>query len=272
MLRDIEDQAALLDLRPSMAIRSGSGGGSLASHRAPANLDVIVANDSRRGTGRIGYEDADPWGLDDTASVLDVLHSWARIVREERELSQPAHVTVSGERDCLTRNIDWLAEQPFIDETYNDVRSLLWQLQRTNKTQDERPAGTCFLLNDTGVCGGRIWRKEEAREVWSIAADRCTLRPIKVSDGPAYCERCNTEWNGKDLDRLNIILEQQAAEKAREDARPRTEDGERMLTAPEMADLLGIKLTAFRMRASRIGARAVLGHYDPRPFQEQMTA
>jgi hypothetical protein len=87
ILRDVEDQAAMLSAVPSMQIATGTRGGSLASHRAPARLDVIVANDRRRGTGIPVSGEPDPWGFDDTASILDVLHSWARVVREERGLA-----------------------------------------------------------------------------------------------------------------------------------------------------------------------------------------
>jgi hypothetical protein len=265
MLRDIEDQAALLDPRPSMAILSGEGGGGLASHQVPANLDVLVANDPRRGTGRIGYEDADPWGIDDTASVLDVLHSWARIVREERELTQPTHVTISGERDCLTRNLEWMAEQPFIDETFEDLRQLLRQLRRTNHTQAEQPAGTCVVPTDTGVCAGRIWRRASPRVVWRVTADRCSREPVTLADGPAYCERCNTEWDGIELDRLNLILEQQKAERAR----PMTDDGRPMLTAAELCSKMAIRWGALRTRASRLGVKAVDGYYDEQWFRKR---
>src|SRR5690349_8075404 len=101
MLREIEDEAAILSAVPSMAIRTGAGGGSLASHRSPAVIDALVALDPRRGTGRIGYDDADPWGIDNTASVLETLHSRARTVREDLGYQTPARVTVASERELL---------------------------------------------------------------------------------------------------------------------------------------------------------------------------
>ena len=86
MLRQIEEEAAILSAVPSMAIRTGSGGGSLASTRAPARLDVLVHLDTRRGTGRSETDD-DQIAAGQTLPVLDVLHSWARVVREERGLT-----------------------------------------------------------------------------------------------------------------------------------------------------------------------------------------
>jgi hypothetical protein len=267
MLREIEDEAAILDAVPSMAIRTGSGGGgTLASHRAPANLDVLVATDPRRGTGRIGYDDADPWGIDNTASVLETLHSRARTVREDLEREAPDRVTVMSERALLTGELPWIATQPWVDEMFNEMRELLNQLKRTNKTQADRPVGRCHLVRFDNVCGGTIWQREQDRMLWRVQGDRCVRVKIRVSDGPAFCERCRAQWDDpKELDRLHLIEEQRQAEAMR----PRTSDGRRMLTAREMADKLHITVGTFRVRATRRGIRAVLGHYDPDAFPDE---
>jgi hypothetical protein len=86
-------------------------------HPAPARLDVLVHRDTRRGTGKSETED-DELAAGKTLPVLDVLHSWARVVREERGFTSQAAVTISGERDVLTRALDWIAEQPWVDEMY----------------------------------------------------------------------------------------------------------------------------------------------------------
>ncbi|MCU1617179.1 MAG: hypothetical protein JWO98_4719 [Frankiales bacterium] len=305
MLRDIEDQAAIVTLAPSMAQRTGSGGGSLASERAPLRLTALAFLDPqtrrwvpdfdakpglpapkaigpwclfcdhetcaawRAGRQRDDHDDEQDAGSERLMSILGVLNGWARVVREERGLTSPDRATVTSERDTLSRHLDWLAEQPFIDEMYAEIRDLAESLKALNHTQDEKPAGTCFLLTDgVNVCGGRIWRRDAPRVVWRVSADRCTQEPVSIADGPAYCERCNTEWDGADLDRLNLILEQQHAELAR----PKTEDGRKMLTAQEMADKLGVSITAFRMRASRQGVRGPDGYYDPDVFRRQMSA
>ena len=209
MLREVEEQAAILSAVPSMAIRTGSGGGSLASERAPARLDVLVHLDSRRGTGKSETED-DELAAGKTLPVLDVLHSWARVVREERGFASRSAVTVSGERDILTRALDWIAEQSWCDEMYAEVRQLVGQLKAANGTQPEKPVGRCYLPNETGVCDGPIWVDDAA--------------------GHAHCGRCKATWDGPQLAMLSFELEQQRAEAAR----PKTEDGRRMLTAEEM--------------------------------------
>jgi hypothetical protein len=266
MLREIEDETAILETVPSMAIRSGSGSGNLASHRSPAVLDAIVALDPRRGTGRIGWEDADPWGIDDTASVLETLHSRARTVREDLERDAPQRVTVMSERALLTDELPWIAAQPWIDEMFNEMRDLLKQLKRTNKTQADRPVGRCHLPRFDSTCGGTIWQREQDRMLWRVQGDRCVRVKIRVSDGPAFCERCRAQWDDpKELDRLHLIEEQRQAEAMR----PRTSDGRRMLTAQEMADKLGISVGNLRVKATRAGVRAILGHYDEEWFTEQ---
>jgi Zn-finger nucleic acid-binding protein len=267
MIRQIEDEAAILETIPSMAIRSGAGGGSLASHRSPAVLDAIVARDPRRGTGRIGWDDADPWGLDDTASVLETLDSRCRTVHEEGGFDLPAP-NVAACRDFLTRNLDWIARQPWIDEMFKEFLKLLIQLQRTNKTQADRPVGICHLPRFESTCGGRIWQREQERMIWRQAdegSDRCVRVKVKVSDGPAYCERCRAVWDDpKELARLELIEEQRKAEALR----PRTADGRDMLTAQELVDRGYVSsVSNVRVKAHRLGVSAVHGHYDPDPFR-----
>jgi hypothetical protein len=171
MLREVEDQAVMLDARPSMMVRTDSGKGSLASERAPARLDVLVHRDHRRGTGKSETDD-DAHAAGDTLPILDVLHSWARVVREERDLASPERVTVSGERDLLTRHLEWVCAQPWVDEAYSDIRTLAGQLKSSNGTNAIRPkaVGVCPTLLEDGECGGRLWPNDERGEV---TCDNC---------------------------------------------------------------------------------------------------
>lgn len=199
MLRDIEDQAALLDAQPSMAQRSDRGGG-LASHRAPARLDILVHNDPRHGTGM--SEDAeDALAAGSTLSILGVLHAWARVVREDRALAQPATVTISGERDLLTRQIPWLAEQSWIDEAFAELRDLVAQLRRQNGTNAlrKKPVGVCPTLFEDGECGGRLWANDQRGEVTCDLCGRVFepaelrhLGMMLVNQG--YVEVFRAEW------------------------------------------------------------------------------
>ena len=278
MLRDVEDQAAMLTAVPSMQIRTGSGGGSLKSERAPARLDVLAFRDPqtkrwtrdefarhplpqpkafgpwcllcdhasctdwRAGRRRDLHDDEHDAGSDRLMSVVGVLNGWARIVREERSLETPQRVVVTTERDTLSRHLGWLAAQPFIDEMYGEVKQLVASLKDLNGTADDKPAGRCYLPNETGICHGPIW--------------------LDTAMGHAHCGRCQQTWDGSQLAMLAFELERARAEAAR----PKTEDGRRMLTAQELADRLGTTVVNVRKMASRQQIRAVLGHYDPDRF------
>jgi hypothetical protein len=245
-LRDVEVEAALISPMKSMAVATGNRGAGLASHRAPARLDAIVANDPRRGDRAF----ADAWGRDGTLSILDCLGGWARLVREERDLTPPdGPATVVGERRTLSTHLEWIAAQPWVEEFYGELRSLRTQLKATNGTQDEKPYGRCYLPTPIGVCNGPIW--------------------LDMAAGHAHCARCKQTWDGPQLVHLQWEMD-----KAREEAaRPRTADGRLMLTAAELASHKGMRLPAVRKRLSRLGVKAEHGsYYDPDVLSEPQHA
>jgi hypothetical protein len=258
MLREIEDEAAMLSAVPSMAIRTGSGGGSLASTRSPARLDVLVHTDHRRGTGKSETED-DALAAGRTLPILDVLHSWARVVREERNLSDVGAVTISGERDVLTRALDWIAEQPWCDEMYTDVRQLVGQLKAANGHRADKPFSRCPAVIGAHLCTGEVWIRDEAQFVWRLMPDRCA-RQWEQAPGAAVCDTCGTAWvTDGDKARLKRMVDDMATEMAR----PMTEDGRRMLTAEELvANGYAPTVNAIRIIATRKRIPNVRGHYD----------
>jgi hypothetical protein len=152
-------------------------------------------------------------------------------------------VTISGERDLLTRHLDWIAAQPWVDEFYDELRRLLNQLRAANGTQEDRPVGRCYLPDQIGLCNGPIW--------------------LDTAAGHAHCGRCRATWDGPQLAHLQWEMD-----KAREEAaRPHTADGRQMLTAQELAEQKKIRVSAVRMRLSRLGAKAQHGsYYDPDVF------
>lgn len=183
ILREIENEAALLDAVPSLAISHERSGGTLASEKAPARLDVLVLTDRRRGQIHWAAADFDELALDDTPSVLEVLGTWARLVREERALSIPkGPATVTAERDTLTRQLFWVAQQPWIDEFYADVTTLLRVLKRTNGTLD-LPVGDCGTFYGAEQCDGKVWH--------------ATLKRDGEPDEPGFrCSTCRRVWTG----------------------------------------------------------------------------
>lgn len=278
MLREVEEQAAILSAVPSMQQRTGSGKGSLASERAPARLDVLVHLDPRSRPAGIRYPgpaclscwhdsctdirnwlDAYDARATDTLAVLAVLGSWARLVREERNYADRTAATVTTERAYLTRNLDWCAEQDWIDEMYGDVRTLVSQLKSINGTNPAKPIAKCYLPAGDDLCGGDIWRTEQVSWPWLPLADRCVRIEVESPDGPAYCDRCGGTWEGEAaVKRLELIAEQE-----REAKRPLTDDGRKMLTAQELADQHGTTVNAVRLRLSRQRIKAIGSYYHP---------
>lgn len=275
MLADVEDEACRLTPVPSMQIRTDSGGGSLASERSPARLEVLAFTDPqtrrwtrdatakhplpapkahgpwclfcehqtctdwRAGRRRDLHDDEHDAGSDRLMSILGVLHSWARLAREERGFSSRGRITVTGERAYLARQMDWMCEQPWIDEFYGELRQLVSALRELNGTAAEKPVGRCYLPAEHGTCDGPVW--------------------LDQASGHAYCGRCRETWDGPQLAMLSFELE-----RAREEAaRPRTDDGRKMLTAQEIADQMGTTVNAVRLRLSRARIKAVGSYYHP---------
>jgi hypothetical protein len=228
-LHDVQAEAEMLSAVPSMAQPTGSRGGTLASHRSPARLDVLALTDPRT---RPDWDDT-------TLSVLGVLGGWARVVREERALTWPERITVTSERKTLSTQLDWIAAQPWVDELARDLRALRGQLKACNGTQDPRPEGSCYLLTDGTTCGGPIW--------------------LDTANGHAHCGRCRATWDGPQLAHLKWELDR--AKELRD--RPHTDDGRPFLTVQELADGAGVSVNAAYIRLSRAGIRATGSHYHP---------
>ena len=191
MLREIEDECALIDARPSMAVAQGNRGARLASQRSPGRLDAIALMDVRttpyaprvagpacrdctHGTCTVmrSWENARAANADRLVSVLGTLASWARLVREDRELAWPDRVTVMSERRTLTAQLDWIAAQAWIDEFASELKDVLAQLRAVNGTNEVRPkaVGLCPTLYDDGECGGRLWPDDIRGDV---GCDKC---------------------------------------------------------------------------------------------------
>lgn len=187
--------------------------------------------------------DRDEWSARENRllSVYGVLHGWAQQVRDERLMKIPTrrvidrvpglprpvdncacstcaaarwirHVplplTIATERDVLTRQLGWIAEQPWIGDMRRELGDLRAQLLRHNRNEDERPlSGYCYRLVDGQECGGSLFTAEPVHSVGpdTDAEDEGPHRPRAV-----VCERNPLHrWEGRDLARLSLILEQQ---------------------------------------------------------------
>jgi hypothetical protein len=240
-----------------MQQQQGRGGG-LASHRTPVRLDVLVHTDPRHGTGKSeDYDDALAAG--ETLSILATLHSWARVIREDRALAAPGTVTISGERDTLSRHLDYAVAQPWCDEFYGDIAALVGQLKAANGHRADRPFSACPSIDNGAQCTGNVWIQDEIQPVWRRYTDRCA-QSWESAPGSAVCDMCGRTWTTPgEKARLDKMVDQMKAELAR----PRTDDGRPMMTAEELAAEHKKTVNAIRILATRAGVKALAGHYDP---------
>jgi hypothetical protein len=117
-------------------------------------------------------------------------------------------------------------------------------------------------------CAGEVWLRDEAQAVWRIYPDRCA-QSWEQAPGAAVCDMCGAIWaTDADKARLKRMVDDMAAELAR----PKTEDGRRMLTTEEIASKLATTVANVRKMASRQGIRAERGHWDPDLFRSKAVA
>lgn len=244
----IEEEMQSLSAAPSMQIVWGEGHGStLAREQVPVRVDAVVLGDDRW----VRNEDVNrPYGFDlnGPLPVYGVLHYYANLVRDGRGLNRatqlaierigdtgegpfclacehvscrrmrwvskvPVQLTLGNERRLLTRHLDWCAGQPWIDELADLVHRIFEQLQRVNGTAEPGPIpGRCpRRIDDKGnECGGHLHPvkpKHTSGDLVHISRDE-VVQAIE-------CDRnANHHWEGKDLIRLALILDQQAEESA----------------------------------------------------------
>lgn len=220
LLHDIEDEAAILSAAPSYSVNYESKGSKgLASEQAPARLNVIAFTDPRTnlvpatprsdtttarqakrsgpwclmcdhqtcrdwraGRQRDLHDDEQDAGSDRIVSAEATLHSWADNVRDYRKLSVPEHTTLSGERDLLTRQLRYIAEQDWVRDFYTELKQLARELTTANGTADV-PAGVCTDIDNGHECGGNVWHIMIKH---SVGADEPGFR----------CSKCRRVWTG----------------------------------------------------------------------------
>lgn len=235
-LFDVEREAEAVEAAPSMALAWGDGGGGgLKSQKAPARVGAVVAHDTRI---RSAADIDDHWGLDDALPALGVLHKWAAEVRDGRDLAVPTRqviermprregplcegfpvdcphwscrwlvsvhrrrqpLTLTGERQLLTRYLEWCAAQPWAGDMFAQVMRLRSQLQALNGTTPPGPLpGRCPRLDEALTeCGGRLWPVKAGEVVQVVQCDRDS----------------GHRWEGRELVRLAMVVAKQQREDA----------------------------------------------------------
>lgn len=169
-------------------------------------------------------------------SVLNVLHGLAQHVRDEREFGipvkrilvrvppghegvyavdrhgvvgavalVPADVTVASERDVLSRNLGWIARQPWVLELRAELAALRRQLLAANHNQDDEPLpGHCTWLVDGRECRGDLWPTEPEYSTGYETTDGTRAVVCGRNDSHRY--------EGADLARLSVVIQQQRRE------------------------------------------------------------
>jgi len=145
---------------------------------APIRLDVAALTDRRNGpVVQSG----------DIPDIPGVLAGWVNLVVEERTLDYTG-VTVTENCRFLQRHNNWIAQQPWLDEYWLEIRNARRVLAQAVGHQDPKPIGKCpVLLDDGKECSTNLY------------ADPDT--------GSVKCRHCHSSWSGRELVRLRLMQE-----------------------------------------------------------------
>lgn len=152
-----------------------------ANPPVPVRLEVLDLLDTRHGRRWQGTQPAD-----DRRGVLGTLESWARLVREEKNITTSQGCTVAYEAATLRRHLLWVCEQPWVTELYEDLKLLHRQLSDAVGDYRPKPVGVCQVVTEDGECQG-------------------ALMPSRYAVG-VHCGRCGASWSETDLERLGLVI------------------------------------------------------------------
>lgn len=180
-LVDIVDSYALLPhfYEPGTAIDDGQQvRGKRIDPPAPVRLDVVALLDRRTVARYPG----------DIIPVLAVLESWARMVREERQIQAPkARATVTTEASLLANHLPWISEQPWVDDLAKEIRDVKSALHSAIGDHAPRPVGSCPVVHpDAGECGGKLFQD-------------------RYGGMSVTCRKCGETWGETELRRLGLM-------------------------------------------------------------------
>jgi len=145
---------------------------------APVRLDVVALLDRRTIAQHPG----------DIIPVLAILESWARMIREERQLqATQRQATVTSEAALILAHLDWASAQPWIDELAKEIRDVKSALHSAIGDHAPRPVGTCPVVHpDTGECGGKLYQD-------------------RYGGMSVTCRKCGETWGETELRRLGLM-------------------------------------------------------------------
>lgn len=214
-LRDIEQLA--LDLH-AQALNTPNDrdfpGGTALHMLAPAATlqDWEAQYEARETVERWDDNGADRWAKqprlnpaidqgDDTEQPLNVLATWTRMIREERDQQTDLSPTISREVDYLRKSLDWCcrvdesdeAVWPLCFELADELRVLVRRMEQVIHDQPQRDLG----VNCLNGCGERllkIWGIDPGtdRYVCTVCARRYELDEYHMAVRQAYM--LEAEW------------------------------------------------------------------------------
>jgi hypothetical protein len=180
-LVDILESLSLLPhfYEPGTAIDDGRQvHGTRIDPAAPVRLDVVALLDRR----------TQQWHPSDPVPVMAVIESWARLVREERDLEIPTGPAIlSEEVQLLTRHQDWIITQAWVDDYASEIRAIQTALRNAIGDHAPRAVGKCPIVTEHGTCAGNLYQDRYGR--------------LAVA-----CRRCGEVWNEEELARFGLIL------------------------------------------------------------------
>lgn len=164
-LEAIPELAALAttEHRTLLPKRLTTSGRTVPGSRPPANLATLDLLDERRKTngGRHNLDQLAHIATLDAAAgrregTLPCLESWVRLADAEMWDAGHDHIgpsdepTISTEAGWLALNLDWISEQPWLDELAQDIHRLHRDLERAigEYRPEYRPTCTCGTRMD----------------------------------------------------------------------------------------------------------------------------
>lgn len=174
LARALSDIATLYPLLEELLIPGSVNGGGTRGKpgsRPACDLDVADLRDAR-------------------GTVHAEVSGWARIVIEERQLAaRPLDVEQSAR--LLTIHLDWISEQPWVDEALREIGGAAWTIRRVCHDLPDPPIGTCPDVDPRGqadVCGGPLRIHSDAQ--------------VSV-----VCARCGSQWGVADLPHILRVVQ-----------------------------------------------------------------
>lgn len=184
-LADIGTWWALL---PDLLVPGSGGGDGVRGKRidspSPIRLDVVAVMDPRTSVGCGGSTED---GREMTG-VRCVIHSWARVVMEEREWSPDTlDGTLTGDLGKLIASHEWIAEQPWCDDYGHELHAAWRELRGVVGITAPPVVGRCPIVDEHGECGGPLHQDR-----WGGMGVRCA--------------KCSAHWDDAELRRLGLVV------------------------------------------------------------------